>query len=333
VNTLTTFLTLLAMCALSAPAPAQTGGTPYVVFMTPAFGTTTEANYQFVFADTAGYQNIQIADILVNTVLDGRQACYIAIQPTGQFSANVMLVDDAGDAGGPYRTMQIPSASIVSNNQCSVEASGSSILGNGTTLTINLTITFHANFGGYKVFYLSAGDVSGTNSGWQPVAAWGVPTPQFTGPGVGYPGVTPGRADSTNNPVNYTFNFTDTNGVADIAIANVLINNAIDGRHACYLAFANVTLPGEPGPRLNLVDDAGDAGGPYQSIPLSLLGGSISNSQCTVSGSVSSSGNTLTLSLTIALNHSFAGNRIVYMATRSNTASSGWQSVGSIMVP
>ena len=316
-------------CGQSQP----TTGTPAVVSLTPATGTTTQASYSAVFTNTAGYQNFQILDILVNNVLDGRQACYIAIQPTGATTANVFLVDDAGDAGGPYRTMQIPSSSIVSNNQCSVQAAGSSILGNGNQLTLNLTITFGSTFAGYKVFYVSAGDKSGANTGWQALGTWGVPTPQFTGPGVGFPGVNPGRSASTNSPVTYAFSFTDTLGVADIAVANVLINTAIDGRRGCYLAFVNTVLPGEAGPRLNLVDDAGDAGGPFQSLVLSSLGGSIGNSQCTVSGSVSSSGNTLTLTLNIALNHSFAGNQIVFMATRSNTLSSGWQSVGSITVP
>jgi len=40
-------------------------------------------------------------------------------------------------------------------------------------------------------------------------------------------------------------------------VVNVLINNFLDGRQACYLAY--VVSPGF----LLLVDDAGDAGGPF----------------------------------------------------------------------
>lgn len=43
------------------------------------------------------------------------------------------------------------------------------------------------------------------------------------------------------------------------------------------------------------------------------------------------SGNTLTLTLDLTFPSSFAGNRIVYAAARSNndTLNSGWQAVGS----
>jgi hypothetical protein len=318
-------------CGQGQPPP--TTGTPGVVSLSPATGVIGQTTYAFVFSNTAGYQNFQVLDILINNVLDGRQACYIAVQPTGANAANVMLVDDAGDAGGPYRTLQIPGTGSVSNSQCAVQAAGSSVTGLGTQLTLNLTIGFGSGFAGYKVFYLSAADKSGANSGWQPMGTWGVPVPQFTGPGVGFPALTPGRTAGTNSAVNYTFTFTDTLGATDIAVANVLINSAIDGRHACYLALVNSVRPGEAGPRLNLVDDAGDAGGPFQSIVLPSLGGTISNSQCTVAGTVTSAGNTMTLTLTISLNHSFAGNQVIYMATRSNTVSSGWQPVGSVTVP
>jgi hypothetical protein len=84
-----------------------------------------------------------------------------------------------------------------------------------------------------------------------------------------------------------------------------------------------------------LVDDAGNAGGPYAGMLLP-GSGSVFNSQCTVTGtgsSFSTSGNTLTLKLAIAFNHTFAGNRVVYPAVRSNTLNSDWQAVGSVIVP
>ena len=59
---------------------------------------------------------------------------------------------------------------------------------------------------------------------------------------------------------------------------NVLINNFLDGRHACYLAYS------APQNALYLV---GDDGGTL--LPLAAPGsGSVSNSQCTVVGAGSS---------------------------------------------
>jgi len=133
-------------------------------------------------------------------------------------------------------------------------------------------------------------------------------------------------------PTTYTFTFTDTNGWQDIAVANVLINSAIDGRHACFLAFVP---SGASGGSVLLVDDAGDAGGPYSGLVLP-GSGAASNSQCTISGagsSVSGAGNTLTLKLAITFTAGFAGNQVFYLAARSNTLNSGWQAAGTVELP
>jgi hypothetical protein len=310
-------------CGQSQP----TTGTPSVVSATiPAAGTGNSGAFTFQFSDTAGFGNIQVADVLINSALDGRHGCYIAFIPGPAGTGTVSLVDDAGDAGGPYQNLQLPGSSSVSNSQCSIAGAGSSVTSSGNTLTVTLNITFNAPFAGYRVFYASVGDKSGANSGWQAMGTWLAPGLTFVGPGVG--GVSPARGPSQNSPATYTFTFTDTLGKADIAVANILVNTAVDGRHACYLAF----VPSSTGGVLNLVDDAGDGGGPFQVVVLP-GSGSISNSQCSVSGSVSSGANSITLSLNIAFNHSFTGNQIIYMATRSNTATSNWQAVGSVSVP
>src|SRR4030088_2878227 len=53
--------------------------------------------------------------------------------------------------------------------------------------------------------------------------------------------------------VHYTFNFSDSAGYQDLGVVNVLINNFLDGRQACYLAYS------QPSNVLYLVNDAGTA--------------------------------------------------------------------------
>jgi len=139
--------------------------------------------------------------------------------------------------------------------------------------------------------------------------------------------VAPARASTDGQ--SFTFTFTDTGGWQDLTVVNVLIASAIDGRGACYLAFV------PPSNALLLVDDAGDAGGPYQGMVLP-ASGTIANGQCAVNlsaSSVSTSGNTLTLTLALTFNPGFAGNQVVYLAARGQTQNSGWQPSGSITVP
>jgi hypothetical protein len=72
---------------------------------------------------------------------------------------------------------------------------------------------------------------------------------------------------------------TDSNGAGDFGVADLLVNDFLDGRNACYLACVASTNS------LLLVDDGGDAGGPFADIIL-LNGGAatIQNSQCSVNG-------------------------------------------------
>ena len=301
--------------------------TPAAVSVSPASGSGTSPTFTFAFSDSGGYQNLSVVDVLINNVLDGRQACYVAFQATGASSGTVLLVNDAGAAGGPFQSLSLPGSGTVSNSQCSISGAGSSVSASGIGLTLTLAITFSAGFAGNKVVYTAAQEAA-NSSGWQALATWGVPGPAVVGPGV--QGMSP--AHDVNSSDTYTFTFTDTNGWQDIAVTDVLINNFLDGRQACYVAFVPT---GASSGTVLLVDDAGDAGGPF--VSLSLPGtGTISNSQCSISGAgglVNASGTSLTLTLPIAFNPGFAGNRVFYLAARSSALNSNWQVVGTVSVP
>src|ERR1019366_4636998 len=117
-------------------------------------------------------------------------------------------------------------------------------------------------------------------------------------------GMTPTQASGLG-PNAYTFNFSDTKGFADLGVENILVNDFIDGRSACYLAYSR------PANLLLLVDNAGDAGGPFAGSASLGAAGSIQNGQCIVSwGSnpVNTSGNTLALTLNITFTAAFDGN-------------------------
>ena len=165
-------------------------------------------------------------------------------------------------------------------------------------------------------------EASGANSGWRALGTCGVPGASPTGPAVG--GVTPVRS-SGPGAQSFTFRFTDTNGWQDLGVVNVLINDAFNGNQACYLAYSRLYNT------LYLVNDAGTA--LLAGLTLNGTAGT-GNSQCTVSGtgsSASGSGNSLTLTLNMSFPATFAGNRLIYAAARSNgdALNSGWQAVGS----
>jgi hypothetical protein len=297
---------------------------PVVVGETPAAGSGLTQSFQFQFSHPAGYQNLGVVNVLINNFLDGRNACYLAYSvPT----STLYLVDDGGDAGGPFAgSVPLGSSSVIQNSQCAVDLV--SAVGNGTTLTVTLSITFPAAFGGNKIAYVAARDQGGDNSNWQALGVWQVP---WTAPGaISVTGVTPPRGAATaGSNTQFTFTLTDTKGAGDFGIVNVLVNSAIDGRHACYLAYVASSN------MLYLVDDGGDAGGPFAgSMPLNGGNGGIQNSQCAVSGAgstVGSAANTLTLTLNMTFTGAFSGNRVVYVAGRDQAGgnNTGWQAIGT----
>jgi hypothetical protein len=108
-------------------------------------------------------------------------------------------------------------------------------------------------------------------------------------------------------------------------VVNILINDALNGNNACYLAYSRAYNT------LYLVNDPGTALLPG---PTLNGAGTLGNRQCSLTGAGSSAagpGNTLTLTLHLSFASGFAGNRIVYMAARSNSEAlnSGWQAMGS----
>jgi hypothetical protein len=269
-------------------------------------------------------------DVLINNYLDGIGACYFALAPASASSGYLYLVDDAGD--GQYVSgtpLFLTSSGSLTNSQCTLNGTGSSISASGNTLTLTLSITFKAAFAGNRIFYMAARSNT-QNSGWRALGTWSVPGTTPTGPAVG--GVSPGRSSSMGQT--YTFTFTDTNGYSDLNVLDILTNSFLDGISACYVAYVPT---GPTTGYVYLVDDGGDGGYATGSPMLLSSGGTLQNSQCTINtagSSASASGNTLNLNLAITFKAGFAGNQVFYLAARNNSnGNSGWQVVGSVTVP
>ena len=309
--------------SLTAPAkPPSTGG------VSPPQGSGTSQDFIFHFSSAAGWQNLDVVNILINTALDGRRACYLAYAVS---STTLFLVNDAGDAGGPYAGSVTPqnAGTLISNSQCSVSLN--SAVGSGPDLMLDLTVRFQPGFGGNLVQYLAARDTAQNNSGWQASGVWNSISETPPGP-ILVGSIAPGRMlDPAGVTQTVTFTIADANGASGIGIVNLLVNNFIDGREACYLAYVSAANS------LFLVDDAGDAGGPFAG-SIQLNGsGSIRNSQCSVSGQGSSavaSGNQLTLTLAITFLSPLTGNRIMWVAGRDAAGSNntGWQAIGTALI-
>jgi len=120
--------------------------------------------------------------------------------------------------------------------------------------------------------------------------------------------------------------YSDTNGASAIATAYILVGNAVSTVNSCWLQFNAGSNT------FSLMNDAGTT----WSAPVSVGSGTVSNSQCTFSGSgagATPSGNNLTVNVPITFPAGYAGAQYVYLnVVDGNGESSGWQQLGSFTV-
>jgi len=118
--------------------------------------------------------------------------------------------------------------------------------------------------------------------------------------------------------------YSDPNGAADLGTVYVLFNTGVSAAHACYVSYH---------PSMNLLYLEND-GGTGLSAGIALgSAGSVSNSQCTLSGAGSSysvSGHTATLNVALSFTTTLPTNMYLYASEANTTASnSGWVKAGT----
>ena len=152
---------------------------PPLPAVSPAFGPSSLGQFTsqnqtgtFTFTSNAGFADLGVLNVLINSALDGRNACYFAYVR----SANVFyLVDDIGT--GLSAALTPGTAQTVTNSQCSINGTGTSavLVGNTVTLPVNYSMKTPAFSGPKVVWGASRTNGDSANSGWQAIASWLVP--------------------------------------------------------------------------------------------------------------------------------------------------------------
>jgi len=175
---------------------------------------------------------------------------------------------------------------------------------------------------------------------------------QVPSPPIGAISITPDSVPGTGPAFTqvFTITFADPGLWPASAVADVLINNNLDGQAACYFAIVPPPPPPSPPPSVKtlgyvyLADDAGDggyAGGSPLTVTSANFGGSLSNSQCTIApvapatgvNPISIQANWMSFTVSVTFTPGFGGNKLVWAAARDGSNNSGWQAIGSWTVP
>lgn len=288
---------------------------PSALSISPHSGVNSSATFTMAFRDPDGASDIAVTNLLINDALSGASACYIAFV---RASGLVLLVNDAGDAGGtPAGTFVLPGSGSATNSQCTVSGIGSSFNQNGGVLTLSLNISFSSSFSGNKVLYVAASDGSATSTGWQRLGVYGV-SPIPTGSPMPV-SMAPARPIGIGPvPVSFAVRHASTAS----RVVTVLMNEWLSATSACYFGYH------EPSNTLVLYDN-----GTWHSLLLN-GSGSVESQFCRVYGLGSSwtaTGLAGILRVNIELKAPPAENQLVWVSASDSGGSSSWQTLGTWM--
>lgn len=307
------FKTALLLAALYVGASGQINATPSVISVSPTSGAGSAQTFSFVYSDPGGATNLTRGLFLISSALNAAGACYAEYN---RLTGNVGLVNDAGNA---WTYVPLSSSMFVQNNQCQI-LSGS-VSYSGVNMTVNLQISFKPGFAGAKTTWMLAEDIYGVfNAGsWQAKGGWTV-SGSNVAPTV--TSVTPSAGSGTVQ--SFTFTYADADGVLDLKRGLFLINSTLNAAGACYADYNRVTNT------IALLNDSATA---WSSAPMS---GSIGlqNNQCQIiSGSVSLSGNSMSLTVQISFKPTFSGAKTIWLLAEdlagAQNNGSAWQALGT----
>jgi sugar lactone lactonase YvrE len=309
---LATFSTEFQLTTVSNPAA---GGTMIGGGFHPSGTTVTvraTANAGFAFSGFSG--DVVSPASPASIVMNAPKSVTASFVCTYQLSANAASVPATAGSG---------TVTLIAGAGCPVNP-----VSNASWLTVSsasgagssvITYAYEANPAGSSrtaAFLVGGQSFAVTQA---PVGPTRVPSADLTGPFA---------AEGTSQTL--TLRFSHPDGFDQLGILNVLINDALDGGNACYIAYSH------PLGVLYLVNDRGPDDGLS---PALVLGGTgtVANRQCSVSAAGSSatgSGNVLTLTLRLGFSASFSGNKVVYLAARDrNNGNSGWRTMGVSKIP
>jgi hypothetical protein len=205
----------------------------------------------------------------------------------------------------------------LSNSQCTINGSGSSLNANGNALALTLPVTFASTFAGTRDVTLKADDAGGLTSGWQKSGTWTIPAATVPPTPPTFLSLSP--ATGAGNSATFVANFQDVNGANEIGRALILINKSLSSVGGCYIyVYYMLTSAG-----------TGWLG------PITMGSGTVSNGNCTIgsASSVSVSGTNMSITLPVQFGTGFVGAKTIYTNVADlSGAFTSWRTAGTFNV-
>lgn len=286
----------------------------------PSTGSAATGTFTAQYTDSLGVADFATVYMKFSTTSSATAStCALAYSPS---TSQLSLRDDSGIV---WESAAMGSGTL-QNGQCAVDLAASSASSSGQTLRVVVAVAFASAYAGTKNIYSYATTTSGVETGWKTVGTWAIPASSSSTPLVNTIAVTP--SDGFGTTQTFAAQFMASGGAANVATAYIRFSEASTGAtNTCMVRYDRTAG------LLSLRDDAGA----WQSGAAAGSPGIQSNSQCSLSladSSTATSGQTLTVSVTITFSSAYAGTKKVYLyASTVSGVIAGWKQHGSWTVP
>ena len=298
----------LARLGVTAPPPQI----PSVVSVTPSSGSGNSVVFSAQYTDSGGAAALTAVSLLVNTSASPAFACYVTYNPVSQV---LSLANDDPATGSQVVTL---GGGSQQNSRCIVNGAGSSVSLAGSTLTLNISLTFQPGFSGSDSVYMYAAD-AGANTGWVSRGTWTVviPPPQPSADSVS-PNASSGSSQT------FTFVFSDNQSASNLVGMGMLFNTtSATFTNACYIVYDRTAGT------IGLVWDSA-AGSDQKALASTAM---LQNSRCRV-GAVTAAASGLSQIITVAISFKGPanGSKNIYMYGADAGLNTGWVLRGTYLV-
>ena len=208
----------------------------------------------------------------------------------------------------------------MSNSQCTLSSGTTPATLSGSTLTVPFDITFKSGYDGKKFIFGLSQTYAGTQSNLGAQTQLGTWEPATSTPSV--VSVTP-NSGTGSGPQVFTADYSDSGGANDLQAVYLSFGASFNALNSCNVGY-------EPGNNTlfllsdnnSMIGTVGEGGG-----------GSVSNSQCILSGGSSAateSGTGLTVPFTITFKSGFTGSKTIFgLAQTYDGTQSGVKTLGT----
>jgi Kelch motif protein len=276
------------------PAPS----TPGVVSVTPNSGRGQgPLTFTAVYSDTAGANDLEVVYLDFGSVGFAAHNCIVVYVPGP--NQLYLFTDDNSNVFGPIS--EGAGSGSISNSQCKLFSGSTPATLSGNNLSVPFVIQFLAGYGGLKQIFGLAQTYAGTQSQGGLLSTIGSWEPATTTPSA----VSVSPNSGTGLSQVFTANYSDTGGANDLQVVYLSFGSSFNAAHSCNVGYEpgnnTLFLLGDNNSTIATVGEGG--------------GGSVSNSQCTLSGGSTAAtqlGTGVTVPFTITFKSGFTGSKTMF---------------------